>query len=250
MRAGDWAASLTGSVRYGSRTRPQVLERGATFTMKSRRLWPRSIRDINKYSNNVMAQQLYPDTGRGSTGSDAQSPASFAASDALRTEAGGRQRFGASRSAAAGKRLWACHARRRISATAHWASLLQAACAVPDHAGTDGVAAHQPDIDGTLKRSDTSTSATHLKTGSLDNVLARWQVMWLARSGKRYVARGHWSTTPTPAPPVPLSRRCSTGPLTTRTPCKPPKLSAAWPAVLTTVSFIPQAWQTFRTAKT
>jgi len=171
--------TLTGSVRYGG-TPAQVLERGPAFTLKSPTLGE-VIRDINKYSNNVMAQQLYLTLGRGSAGPDAQSTASFAASNAF-VQSWWTRRFGASDPPVLenGSGL---SRQESISANA-LGQLLQAAYAaptMPELMASLPVAGQ----DGTLKRSNTSTSA-HLKTGSLNNVLAIGGYV-LARSGKRYV---------------------------------------------------------------
>ena len=172
-------ASVTGGVRYGS-IPAQVLERGPAFTVKSPTL-AEVIRDINKYSNNVMAQQLFLTLGRGSAGGEAQSPASFAASNAF-VQSWWAQRFGASDAPLLenGSGL-----SRQESISAHaLGQLLQAAYAAPT---MPELMASLPIAgqDGTLKRSNTSTSA-HLKTGSLSNVLSIGGYV-LARSGKRYV---------------------------------------------------------------
>ena len=172
-------ASVTGGVRYGS-IPAQVLERGPAFTVKSPTL-AEVIRDINKYSNNVMAQQLFLTLGRGSAGGEAQSPASFAASNAF-VQSWWAQRFGTSDAPLLenGSGL-----SRQESISAHaLGQLLQAAYAAPT---MPELMASLPIAgqDGTLKRSNTSTSA-HLKTGSLSNVLSIGGYV-LARSGKRYV---------------------------------------------------------------
>ena len=175
----NMGGSLTGSVRYGS-TPTQVLDHGPVFTVKSPSL-AEVIRDINKYSNNVMAQQLYLTLGRGSTGADAQSPASFAASNAF-VQSWWAQRFGAT-DAPVLENGSGLSRQESISANA-LGQLLQAAYAaptMPELMASLPVAGQ----DGTLKRSNTSTSA-HLKTGSLNNVLAIGGYV-LARSGKRYV---------------------------------------------------------------
>jgi len=169
-------ASLTGSVRYGN-TPPNVLERGPAFTVKSPTL-AEVIRDINKYSNNVMAQQLFLTLGRGG---EAQGPASFAASNAF-VQSWWAHRFGAS-DAPLLENGSGLSRQESISANA-LGQLLQAAYAAPT---MPELMASLPIAgqDGTLKRSNTSTSA-HLKTGSLSNVLAIGGYV-LARSGKRYV---------------------------------------------------------------
>ena len=171
--------SLAGSVRYGG-IPAQVLERGPAFTVKSLTLGE-VIRDINKYSNNVMAQQLYLTLGRGSAGPDPESQASFAASNAF-VQSWWAQRFGASDPPALenGSGL---SRQESISANA-LGQLLQAAYAaptMPELMASLPVAGQ----DGTLRRS-TTTAPAHLKTGSLHNVLAIGGYV-LARSGKRYV---------------------------------------------------------------
>ena len=172
---------LSGSVRYGS-TPQQVLAHGPAFSLQSPPL-AEVVRDINKFSNNVMAQQLYLTLGRASAPGpgQAQGPASFAASRAL-LHAWWTQRFGPA-DAPLLENGSGLSRQESISANA-LGQLLQAAYAaptMPELMASLPVAGQ----DGTLKRSNTSTSA-HLKTGSLNNVLAIGGYV-LARSGKRYV---------------------------------------------------------------
>jgi D-alanyl-D-alanine carboxypeptidase/D-alanyl-D-alanine-endopeptidase (penicillin-binding protein 4) len=148
------------------------------------------IRDINKYSNNVMAQQVFLTLGR--VGS---APAT--AADSLPDPALPQGSFGASRAVV--QRWWrerisaddvpvldngsGLSRQERISAQA-LGRLLQTAYGspvMPELMSSLPISG----VDGTLRRVKGSISA-HLKTGSLSNVVARAGYV-LATSGKRYV---------------------------------------------------------------
>ncbi len=179
---GMWTSlggQLSGTVRYGN-TPASVLDHGAAFSLKSPAL-AEVVRDINKYSNNVMAQQLYLTLGRSSVGTEAPGAAGFAASHAF-VQSWWAKRFGAS-DAPMLENGSGLSRQETISAHA-LGQLLQAAYASP----------YMPELmaslpiagqDGTLRRSQ-ATAMAHLKTGSLSNVLAIGGYV-LARSGKRYV---------------------------------------------------------------
>jgi D-alanyl-D-alanine carboxypeptidase/D-alanyl-D-alanine-endopeptidase (penicillin-binding protein 4) len=171
--AGLWrnmGGKLTGSVLEG--TAPNT---AATFELTSPPLAD-VIRDINKFSNNVMAEQLFLTLGR-TNGREAQSaPATLeAAREAL------RQWWTKRISPMASTTLQALPApfidngsglsrQTRVSAQ-QLARLMQVAYASP----------YMPElisslpivgIDGTLKRSQAVAASAHLKTGSLQGVLA------------------------------------------------------------------------------
>lgn len=181
---GMWASlggQLGGAVRYGT-TPATVLERGPAFSLQSPTLGE-VVRDINKFSNNVMAQQLFLTLGRSNiaTGNDSPGAASFAASRAF-VQNWWTQRFGAAELPLLDNGSGLSR-QENISANA-LGQLLQAAYAsayMPELMASLPIAGQ----DGTLRRSHT-TAIAHLKTGSLSNVLAIGGYV-LARSGKRYV---------------------------------------------------------------
>ncbi|HSO45579.1 MAG TPA: D-alanyl-D-alanine carboxypeptidase, partial [Rhodoferax sp.] len=160
---------LTGTVRNG--TAPQA---PATFELISPTL-AEVIRDVNKFSNNVMAQQVFLTLGLPAPATTESSRAAvrqwwqrrISATDAPTIDNGS----GLSR-------------QNRISAQ-QLGQLLQMAYASP----------HMPElmsslplvgVDGTLKRSRASSASAHLKTGSLKEVTALAGYVHAA-SGKRYV---------------------------------------------------------------
>ncbi len=160
---------LTGTVRNG--TAPQG---PATFELTSPTL-AEVIRDINKFSNNVMAQQLFLTLGL-------PAPATpESAREAMHQW--WQRRISATDTPTIdnGSGLSRHH---RISAR-QLGQLLQVAYASP----------HMPElmsslplvgVDGTLKRSLASSASAHLKTGSLKEVTALAGYVHAA-SGKRYV---------------------------------------------------------------
>lgn len=175
----DMGGKLQGSVRMGPvpaavlQSKP-VVEAGSAPLAEV-------IRDINKYSNNVMAQQVFLTLGRLPSGADSSPEATDTASLPL---SGGS--FAASRAAV--QRWWkerisaddapvldngsGLSRQERISAQG-LARLLQVAYASP----------YMPELmaslpitgqDGTLRRMRTRPGASaHLKTGTLANVVAR-----------------------------------------------------------------------------
>jgi D-alanyl-D-alanine carboxypeptidase/D-alanyl-D-alanine-endopeptidase (penicillin-binding protein 4) len=183
---------VTGAVRMGTVPAP-VLASKPAFEARSNPL-AEIIRDINKYSNNVMAQQVFLTLGR-------VLPAVDPAADLATTDAPLAQgSFAASRATVL--RWWkerisaddvpvldngsGLSRQERISAQA-LGRLLQTAYLSPL---MPELMASLPitGVDGTLKRmkSRTSFGSAHLKTGSLSNVVAVAGFVDAA-SGKRYV---------------------------------------------------------------
>ncbi|RFO96280.1 D-alanyl-D-alanine carboxypeptidase/D-alanyl-D-alanine-endopeptidase [Rhodoferax lacus] len=205
----ELGGKLGGSVRWG--TLPAALAAGKpTLEMSSAPL-AEIIRDINKYSNNVMAQQVFLTLGRvlpgalggadataaeaplgnglgtGSTGGSTTTPplpaGNFAASRAV------LQRWWKVRIGSEDLPVWdngsGLSRQERISAQG-LARMLQVAWRSPY---MPELVASLPitGVDGTLKRvKSRATGSAHLKTGSLSNVLARAGYVDGA-SGKRYV---------------------------------------------------------------
>ena len=201
----ELGGKLTGSVRYGSLPAALAAAR-PTLELSSPPL-AEIIRDINKYSNNVMAQQVFLTLGRvvpltalAASGDSVSNEA--AAATTLITgsaPAGGAGSFAAAR--AVMQRWW----RERISADEMpvWdngsglsrqerisaqglARLLQVAYRSPY---MSELMSSLPitGVDGTLKRfKSKAVGSAHLKTGTLSNALARAGYVDGA-SGKRYV---------------------------------------------------------------
>ena len=169
----EMGGRLTGSVRDGTAPASKP-----TFESASPAL-AEVIRDINKYSNNVMAQQLFLTLGLVQRGTGTPDTAR----EVLRQWA--VERLGAA--AAAGLAIdngSGLSRDARISAQG-LARLLQAAWASPV---MPELMASLPvsGIDGTLKRSRATLGRAHLKTGSLRDV-AGLAGFVLANSGRRYV---------------------------------------------------------------
>lgn len=160
---------LTGTVRNG--TAPQG---PATLELTSPTL-AEVIRDINKFSNNVMAQQLFLTLGL-------PAPATTeSAREALRQW--WQRRISASDVPSIDNGSGLSH-QNRISAQ-QLGQLLQVAYASPN---MPELMSSLPlvGVDGTLKRSLASNASAHLKTGSLREVTALAGYVHAA-SGKRYV---------------------------------------------------------------
>ena len=171
----EMGGQLGGSVHEG----PAPLDQKPSFEQKSAPLLE-TVREINKFSNNVMAQQLFltlalqRDPGRAAT------PA--AARDGLRRWVSGRlgdpgpelvvdNGSGLSRDGRASAQLLA-----RLLLQAHdspWAAELASSLPI---AG----------VDGTLRRSRGAIGRAHLKTGSLRDVVGVAGYV-LSDSGRRYV---------------------------------------------------------------
>ena len=192
----EMGGKLAGSVREGRVPSPQGLALKPAFEVMSPPL-PEVIRDINKYSNNVMAQQLFltlslqaRTAASGATGNTGNtgSTATLAASREV-VQRWWRSAISTSTSTSAddmptidnGSGLSRTD---RITAQA-LARLLQSAYASP----------YMPElmsslpisgVDGTLRRSRTAArGSAHLKSGSLANVAGVAGYV-LAASGKRY----------------------------------------------------------------
>jgi D-alanyl-D-alanine carboxypeptidase/D-alanyl-D-alanine-endopeptidase (penicillin-binding protein 4) len=183
----DMGGKLQGSVRMGT----LAATAKPAFEVRSAPL-AETIRDINKYSNNVMAQQVYLTLGRAlpaSTNTTAGAshlpvgPGSFEASRAV-VHRWWTDRFGATDMPVLenGSGL---SRNERISASA-LGRLLQAAYAspvMPELMGSLPING----VDGTLRRAKTRTSGVaHLKTGSLNEVVAVAGYVD-GTAGKRYV---------------------------------------------------------------
>ena len=200
---GVWQAmggKLIGSARYGT-VPPSVAVGKPAFVSSSEPL-AEVIRDINKYSNNVMAQMVFLTLGRGSAAAPALA-ANDANADAPQTAASGATSalamgsFAASRTAV--QRWWrerlpademptldngsGLSRQERISAFG-LGHLLQSAYLSPV---MSELMSSLPisGVDGTLRRVKGNVDA-HMKTGSLSNVVARAGYV-LGDSGKRYV---------------------------------------------------------------
>ena len=192
----EMGGKLAGSVREGRVPSPQGVALKPAFEVASPPL-PEVIRDINKYSNNVMAQQLFltlslqaRTAASGATGNTGNtgSTATMAASREV-VQRWWRSAISTSTSTSAddmptidnGSGLSRTD---RITAQA-LARLLQSAYASP----------YMPElmsslpisgVDGTLRRSRTAArGSAHLKSGSLANVAGVAGYV-LAASGKRY----------------------------------------------------------------
>ena len=169
----EMGGRLTGSVRDGTAPATQP-----AFALGSPPL-AEVIRDINKYSNNVMAQQLFLTlalTQRGSGTPDA-------ARELLRQWAS--ERFGANATAGLVIDNGSGLSREgRVSARLLTRLLLTAWASpvMPELTSSLPVSG----IDGTLKKSRASLGRAHLKTGSLRDVTSIAGYV-LANSGRRYV---------------------------------------------------------------
>jgi D-alanyl-D-alanine carboxypeptidase/D-alanyl-D-alanine-endopeptidase (penicillin-binding protein 4) len=201
----DMGGKLTGSVRYGAV--PAALAAGKPTLEATSAPLAEIIRDINKYSNNVMAQQVFLTLGRvvplgvlsaagEATANDIQSAAvagpgstgtlttgSFTNSRAV------LQRWWKERISTEELPVWdngsGLSRQERISAQG-LARLLQVAWRSPS---MSELMSSLPisGVDGTLKRfKSKAVGSAHLKTGSLSNVIARAGYVDGA-SGKRYV---------------------------------------------------------------
>ena len=168
----EMGGRLTGTVRDGAA--PSTVP---SFEARSPAL-AEVVRDINKYSNNVMAQQLFLTLG--STQRDAGTPE--AAREVLQRWAG--DRFGAAAAGLVIDNGSGLSRESRVSAQL-LARLLQGAWAspvMPELMSSLPVSG----LDGTLKRSRGPLGRAHLKTGSLRDVLGVAGYV-LANSGRRFV---------------------------------------------------------------
>jgi D-alanyl-D-alanine carboxypeptidase/D-alanyl-D-alanine-endopeptidase (penicillin-binding protein 4) len=184
----EMGGKLSGSVRYGAV--PAALAAGKpSFEVASVPL-AEIVRDINKYSNNVMAQQVFLTLGRvvspDTLAVDGAGPlvtGNLAASRAL------MQRWWKERISADTLPEWdngsGLSRHERISAQ-DLARLLQVAWRSPSMSELMG-SLPITGVDGTLKRfKSKAVGSAHLKTGTLSNALARAGYVDGA-SGKRFV---------------------------------------------------------------
>lgn len=182
----EMGGALTGTVRMGV-VPVALLSQAPAFEWESAPL-AEVIRDINKYSNNVMAQQLFLTLGRMQPATTdkpklGQAPSSFATSQAVVQHWWG-QHIGEQGAPVLGNGSGLSR-QARISAQA-LGQLLQHAYRsprMPELMASLPIAG----VDGTLKRmSLRNNGSAHLKTGSLNNVVAVAGYVH-AVSGKRYI---------------------------------------------------------------
>ncbi|MES2948847.1 MAG: D-alanyl-D-alanine carboxypeptidase/D-alanyl-D-alanine-endopeptidase [Pseudomonadota bacterium] len=180
----DMGGKLHGGVRMGTAAAASK----PAFEMRSAPL-AEIVRDINKYSNNVMAQQVYLTLGRvvpspaAAPGVPSGAPGSFDAARAV-MQRWWTDRFGAGDGPVLDNGSGLSRS-ERISANA-LGRLLQAAYASPL---MPELMASLPisGVDGTLRRTRSSANGSaHLKTGSLNDVVAVAGYVHGA-GGKRYV---------------------------------------------------------------
>jgi D-alanyl-D-alanine carboxypeptidase/D-alanyl-D-alanine-endopeptidase (penicillin-binding protein 4) len=199
----DMGGKLSGSVRYANL--PAALAAAKPTLEASSAPLAEIIRDINKYSNNVMAQQVFLTLGRVLTPSAALPYGDASANDApapIASDSGAALSAGSySASRAVMQRWWkeristealpvwdngsGLSRQERISAQG-LARLLQVAWRSPY---MSELMSSLPitGVDGTLKRfKSTAVGSAHLKTGTLSNAIARAGYVDGA-SGKRYV---------------------------------------------------------------
>ena len=174
---------LAGSVRYGSVARATALP---AFELGSEPLGL-IVRDINKYSNNVMAQQLFLTLGR-AVAAEGDSTALQGSASFARAQQAVLQWWQSRLPGVAAPELengCGLSRRERIAALS-LGRLLQRAYAAP---WMPELMASLPisGVDGTLKRmKNRASGSAHLKTGSLRDVTALGGFV-LGASGQRYV---------------------------------------------------------------
>jgi D-alanyl-D-alanine carboxypeptidase/D-alanyl-D-alanine-endopeptidase (penicillin-binding protein 4) len=178
----DMGGKLSGAVRMGQVPAPISAGKPA-FEVSSATL-AEIIRDINKYSNNVMAQQVFLTLGRvASTEAEVANPGTFAASRAV-VQRWWTQRISAddlpvldNGSGLSRQERISAQGLGRLLQTAYLSPLMPELMSSLPISG----------VDGTLKRMKARASGSaHLKTGSLNNVVAVAGFVH-ASSGKRYV---------------------------------------------------------------
>ena len=190
----DMGGKLTGSVRYG--TTPVALATGKSTLEATSAPLAEIIRDINKYGNHVMAQQVFLTLGRvvaaSATGAGTESAGDMESSLNKGSFIASRpvmQRWWKERISNEEMPVWdnssGLSRSERISAQG-LGFILQKAYRSP-YMSELMSSLPLTGVDGTLKRFKCKTSATaHLKTGTLSNVIARAGFVDGA-SGKRYV---------------------------------------------------------------
>ena len=193
----EMGGKLAGSVREGRVPSPQGLALKPAFEVMSPPL-PEVIRDINKYSNNVMAQQLFLTLSLQAKEASAGTTGPSGPTGLLGSATGTTATLAASREVV--QRWWrntisaddvptidngsGLSRTDRITAQA-LARLLQSAYASPT---MPELMSSLPitGVDGTLRRSRTAArGSAHLKTGTLRDVVGVAGYV-LAASGKRY----------------------------------------------------------------
>ena len=215
----EMGGKLAGSVREGRVPSPQGIALKPAFEVASPPL-PEVIRDINKYSNNVMAQQLFltlslqaKAAAPGATGSVSSVSSSSSSANSVTSTAAGSP--ATPRSAAVGSGEAATLAASRDIVQRWWRSTISAedVPTIDNGSGlsrTDRITAqalarllqsayaspYMPElmsslpisgVDGTLRRSrSTARGSPHLKSGTLANVAGAAGYV-LAASGRRYV---------------------------------------------------------------
>ncbi len=185
----DMGGKLSGSARYGAV--PAALAAGKPTLEATSAPLAEIIRDINKYSNNVMAQQLFLTLGRVVPTGSGETPPTDAGliAGSFSASRGVMQRWWKERLGSEDMPVWengsGLSRQERISARG-LARLLQLAWrspSMPELMSSLPISG----VDGTLRRFKSgSVGSAHLKTGSLSNVLARAGFVDGA-SGKRYV---------------------------------------------------------------
>jgi D-alanyl-D-alanine carboxypeptidase/D-alanyl-D-alanine-endopeptidase (penicillin-binding protein 4) len=193
----DMGGKLSGTVRYG--TVPAALAAGKPALEATSAPLAEIIRDINKYSNNVMAQQVFLTLGRvlplgapsanGEAVSNDSQGAAAAGVGSLVASRAVMQRWWKERISADEMPVWdngsGLSRQERISAQG-LARLLQVAWRSPYMSELMG-SLPITGVDGTLKRfKSKAVGSAHLKSGTLSNALARAGYVDGA-SGKRYV---------------------------------------------------------------
>jgi D-alanyl-D-alanine carboxypeptidase/D-alanyl-D-alanine-endopeptidase (penicillin-binding protein 4) len=177
----DMGGKLGGSVREGRLPAPLAVQR-PTFEVGSPTLME-IVRDINKFSNNVMAQQVFLTLGlqQARANSAAAPGTQQAARDAVR--AWWTERFGAQEMPLLDNGSGLSRG-ERISAQG-LALVLQAAFRsplMPELMSSLPIAG----VDGTLKRSRAKAGNAHLKTGTLRDVVGMAGYVH-ARNGRHYI---------------------------------------------------------------
>ena len=170
---GLWLAmggSISGTVRYGHVPATLLLQAPA-LNFASPPL-AEVIRDINKFSNNVMAQQVFLTLGRTPSGTAATAPEAVTfASARSAVDSWWKQRISINSSDTPALDNGSGLSRQAHISAQALGSLLQVAYRSPN---MSELMSSLPvnGVDGTLKRNQSGSSA-HLKTGTLDGVTAR-----------------------------------------------------------------------------
>ncbi len=172
---------MGGKLSGTARTGPASARAKLLFAFNSQSLGE-VMRDMNKFSNNVMAQQIFLTLSLNANGGK---PATFEASRAVLAQ-WWKSRYGtlAEMPVPALDNGSGLSRDERITALS-LARMLQSAYAAP-YMPELIASLPQTGVDGTLRRSKAMAGAAHLKTGSLNNVVARAGYVD-GTNGKRYV---------------------------------------------------------------